>query len=380
MKYEKIFSNSLPKKTKIVKNSKTATINLSGEFMNFNDIYLFECHILYLLKKKINIIYINLEFSGFLSSAVLILLEYIIANLCMNKLETELYICNRLEFKSFGLKMYNESILKKFITNQIPKDEYINRVFEKRNNFIGSHSFRWYISIKDSKTETVSIMSTELEMFLNSHHFKEDVVDNVIEIVSELVSNSMEHAKSDVIIQCFIYERAYSVLRKEECDLIDISIVNISNVRLYTLLKNRFYKDSTTISKKVEIAYSYHKNHFTKDYDEDCFFILSTFQNRVTTRNEKLQSTGGTGLTTFIHSIAPFVNEDYCFLISGNHYLNFDKKFLKTSGDYVGFNKQGNYINDIPDDSIFKRINTNFRGTIYNILLDCLRSEDDENN
>lgn len=207
----------------------------------------------------------------------------------------------------------------------------------------------------DSKTETVSILGTELEFFLNNKNISNEIIDNIIEITTELASNSLEHAKADVIIQCFIHKGAYNKLRKEQCDLIDITIVDFSKNKLHTTLKKRFKVSSETIPKKVYQAYKFHSGFFNEDYDEDSFFVLSTFQNKVTTRNNELQATGGTGLTTFIQTIAPLVNDDRCFLNTGNIILNFNREYLGISGDNVGFNKEKNYIGATPHKDVFKK-------------------------
>lgn len=380
MKKNRIFENSIPEKNiKIKKHDRSVELNLTGKSIDLDTLYKIECFFLGIIKKKINTVYFKMNFEYVNITANFVLLEYIIADFLQNK-DVDLKIEFNIDHRIISYNFYQSSILKKFVDNEIDKDEYISRVFNKRNKFYTSNSFRWYISMDDSKTETVSILGTELEFFLNNKNISNEIIDNIIEITTELASNSLEHAKADVIIQCFIHKGAYNKLRKEQCDLIDITIVDFSKNKLHTTLKNRFKVSSETIPKKVYQAYKFHSGFFNEDYDEDSFFVLSTFQNKVTTRNNELQATGGTGLTTFIQTIAPLVNDDRCFLNTGNIILNFNREYLGISGDNVGFNKEKNYIGATPHKDVFKKSKYDFNGTVYNILLGMARSEDDENN
>lgn len=380
MKRIGIFENSIPEKSiKINKRNKSAELNLTGDSIDLETLYKIECFFLGIIKKNINKVYFKMNFKYVNITANFVLLEYIIADFLQNK-DIDLEIEFNIDHEIISYNFYQSSILKKYVDNEIDKYQYINEVFDKRNKFYNSNSFRWYISVNDSKTETVSVLGTELEFFLKNKHISDEIIDNIIEITTELVSNSLEHAKADVIIQCFMHKGAYNRLTKKQCDLIDITIVDFSKNKLHTTLKNRFKIRSDTIPKKVYEAYNYHSRFFNKDYDEDSFFVLSTFQNKVTTRNDELQSTGGTGLTAFVKTIAPLVNGDRCFLNTGNTILNFNRNYLGISGDNVGFNKEKKYIDAIPNKGVFKKSKYDFNGTVYNILLDIARSDNNEKN
>ena len=60
--------------------------------------------------------------------------------------------------------------------------------------------------------------------------------------------------------------------------------------------------------------------------------------------------------------------------------LNFNRNYLGISGDNVGFNKEKKYIDAIPNKGVFKKSKYDFNGTVYNILLDIARSDNNEKN
>lgn len=383
MKNIKLYENAYPNNEFYYsKRKKSVFIYFEWEIIGFDEIYDFLCKLMAAERKKsVEAIYIDIKSKWFANSSVIVILEYILANFLKNRrniyFRFELDLINK---KKIIYKFYEMSILKKLVSQEIDNEEFIKKVFSRRNDFFMNKSFRWYIKSKDANNNVISLLGTELEFFLKNNYIDDELIDNIIEIVTELSSNSLEHAKADVIIQCFIYQNAYNNNRGDKCDLIDITIVDFSKNKLYTNLKERFYKNQSLIPEKVIKAYDFHKNFFSNHYDEDSFFTLSTFQNKVTTRDDELSKTGGTGLTKFIESIAPLVTEDFCFAISGNCLLRFNRKYLGINGDEVGFNKSRSYKYDVPAKNVFYKLQNDFNGTLYSILLDISRGEENERN
>lgn len=278
MKKIGIFENSFPEKNiKIKKRKKTAEINLSGKSVDLETLYKIECFFLGVINKDINKIYFKMNFEYVNISSNFVLLEYIIADFLQNK-DIDLEIYFYIDHNLISYNFYTSSILKKFVDKEIDRYEYVDEVFKRLNDFYSSNSFRCYISASESKTETVSVLGTELEFFLNNKNISDEITDNIIEITTELASNSLEHAEADVIVQCFIHKGAYNKLRKEECDLVDITIVDFSKNKLHTTLKKRFKSKSDTIPDKVYQAYKYHSGFLMMIMTKMVFLYCQPFK------------------------------------------------------------------------------------------------------
>ncbi|WP_187291024.1 hypothetical protein [Clostridium novyi] len=64
-------------------------------------------------------------------------------------------------------------------------------------------------------------------------------------------------------------------------------------------MKEKRYSQDDILYNKIYKAYDNHKKFFDDEYTEDDFFLITAFQNHVTSRSYK-SGYGGTGLTTLI--------------------------------------------------------------------------------
>ncbi|HAT4245996.1 TPA: hypothetical protein I9059_001154 [Clostridium perfringens] len=223
--------------------------------------------------------------------------------------------------------------------------------------------------------ETPSIINSEVASVLKSYSNNEEWIDSISEVASELVCNVSSHADGDCILDINFNDNIkYNGNNMEEsCTLVNISIMNFGEDRLFDKLKRNIkdkkYSENDKLYKKVYRAYDNHKHLFDERYTENHFFLITAFQNHVTTRSFK-SGNSGTGLTRLIENIIGISKEDYSYVLSGEEILIFKSEFLKVSDEkFIGFNKESDYINFKPEDRVLNKSRLYIPGTIYNLLL-----------
>lgn len=223
--------------------------------------------------------------------------------------------------------------------------------------------------------ETPSIINSEVASVLKSYSNNEEWIDSISEVASELVCNVSSHADGDCLLDINFNDNIkYNGNDMEEsCTLVNISIMNFGEDRLFDKLKRNIkdkkYSENDKLYKKVYRAYDNHKHLFDERYTENHFFLITAFQNHVTTRSFK-SGNSGTGLTRLIENIIGISKEDYSYVLSGEEILIFKSEFLKVSDEkFIGFNKESDYINFKPEDRVLNKSRLYIPGTIYNLLL-----------
>lgn len=77
---------------------------------------------------------------------------------------------------------------------------------------------------------------------------------------------------------------------------------------------------------------------------------------------------GGTGLTSLVKSLLEKSDSHLCYMLSGNRIIFFQQDLMKfNEKNLIGFNKNGDYLSQLPEADIFKTINTYIPGTAYNL-------------
>lgn len=220
-----------------------------------------------------------------------------------------------------------------------------------------------------------SKICAEVAAILKSCSKDEEWIDGISEVVSELFDNVNSHTDGDCLIDIDISNSVKSTNDNidKEFQSVDIAVINFSENRLFdrikTYLKEHRYESDDILYKKIYKAYETHKNYFDETYNEDDFFLVTAFQNHVTSREFK-QSRYGTGLPTLIEKIIGKTEDDYTYVLSGNNMLFFKTNFLKLSKDrYIGFNDENDYFNFRPSNYVVNRSNLYVPGSIYHLLL-----------
>lgn len=247
---------------------------------------------------------------------------------------------------------------------------------EYKKSRINKNTFRKLLTSEELKDSLMqSIIFTDVANALKPYLNDEDWTDTISEVVSELVCNVSSHTEGDCLLDINFNDKIENkkIENSKNHILVNIAVINFSENNLFDKIKynikNNIYSANDALYKKIYEAYNIHENFFNERYDEDHFFMITAFQNHVTTRNIKSGS-GGTGLTTLIQHIIGKSKDDYSYTLSGKNILFLKDKYLNISEDkFIGFNKENDYFNSIPDLNVVNKSALYIPGTVHNLLL-----------
>lgn len=247
---------------------------------------------------------------------------------------------------------------------------------EYRKSRINKNTFRKLLTSEELKNPFAqSIIFTDVANVLNLYLNDEEWTDAISEVVSELVCNVSSHTEGDCLLDINFNDEIENEIAEnsKRHTLINIGVINFSENKLFDKIKynikNNIYSANDLLYKKVYDAYRIHESFFNERYDEDHFFMITAFQNHVTTRDIKSGS-GGTGLTRLIQNIIGKSKDDYSYTLSGRNILFFKDKYLNISKDkFIGFNEENDYFNSMPDLDVVNKSALYIPGTVHNLLL-----------
>lgn len=234
--------------------------------------------------------------------------------------------------------------------------------------------FRRVISGEQEKDSNyLGMLYTEVSSFLKIFDISEEYRDEVAEVVAELVGNACEHTGSDCLVDIDVTSDHSKKEDGKEIEGayygINIVIINFSEQLIGADLKKKLI-DNQILEKRysdVMKAYINHQNKFCKSYEEDDFFNVAVFQDKISGREDKISS-GGTGLTLLIKTLERQSDTSMCYMISGERVVFFHEHLLDYDEDgWIGFNKLKSFFDDIPDDDCIGRSPVYFPGTAYNL-------------
>ena len=222
------------------------------------------------------------------------------------------------------------------------------------------------------KTGYLGILYQDVDAFLRHTLISKDCSADIAELVAELVGNANEHSKTECLVDIDVTNE-YTA-KNEEGDKkyigVNIAIVSFSNKLLGQDIRERFKNHFPKVDRftKLKNAYTYHSYQFNDSYSEDDFYILASFQDKISGRIGKPASTGGTGLTMLIKSIQERSRDDYCYMITGNRVFTFKRQFLKYDSDnWLGFNEKSDFFSSIPSDKVLGSCPIYMPGTAYSL-------------
>lgn len=256
----------------------------------------------------------------------------------------------------------------------IDKKTFI-KYYEKKY-YINEKVYRRIIS-KDilKKDETPSIIASEVAIIVKQISDDYEWIDGISEVVSELVCNVSSHTEGDCLIDINFSNNIGHMddVKKIDRTMINIAVINYSEYRLFDKIKNNIcnkeYNEKDPLYERIYNAYNNHKNLFDDYYKEDDFFLITAFQNHVTSRNLK-SGNNGTGLTRLIENIIGKSEADYSYVLSGYNLLLFRPEYLSMSEDkFIGFNEERDYFSHAPSKKAINKSALFVPGTIYNLLL-----------
>lgn len=260
------------------------------------------------------------------------------------------------------------------------RDTYLT-TFE--TNQIFRHHYRVLVKHDSSSDVFCKIMSdikTFFSVFVSDESFRSDVADVII----ELAGNAYEHTKSDCLIDIDVCRNFYRIDRDENDESnnymgINIAIVNFSTKILGDGIKAKILSKNTEHDSRyeqVKEAYQVHKKYFDDRYNEEAFYILCSFQDKITERKE--DSTGGRGLTKLIKALEDKSDEHSCYVISGKNVLYFIRDYLEyNENGWIGFNEENDFLNCVPYDRVLAS-SPFFPGTAFNFNFIIQEGENNE--
>lgn len=220
-----------------------------------------------------------------------------------------------------------------------------------------------------------SIIMSDLCFLLKAYGVGEENSFRIADVAAELTGNALEHGRSDCLIDCmYTKQRVECGGDKKEIKWISLIVMNVSGILLgdplyikYEVCKEREkYKEEENYP-IISEAYKYHQRDFSEKYGKRDFYLISSFQDRITGRRE-IAYTGGTGLTTLIGSAKMDSNNSECYVHSGNKKLIFNRNILGGERDgLVGFNIRNEFIHYIPDLNYYVNSPLYIPGTAYNL-------------
>lgn len=300
----------------------------------------------------------------------------------------EAIIFDLLNRSSFSVNIIIDKLIKEATTHSkgfldtalcraLEKSRVDKKVFldlYKKPIFINPDTYRRFLSkeILKSNSEIPSIIYTELASILSTYSDDEEWNDSIAETVSELVCNIRSHTEDDCLIDISFGHYKHTETNDPRL-IINIAVLNFSENRLFDKIKRNLemkkYAESDELYNKIYGAQNVHDEFFDQRYNKEHFFIITAFQNRVSSRNFE-SGNNGTGLTNLIQSMIGKSEQDYSYILTGKHILFFKNEYLKISRDkFIGFNKENDYFNHRPADDAISQSSLYFPGTVYQLII-----------
>lgn len=324
-------------------------------------------------KYNIHLIFENLIFKDKITYLILDAIIYDLLKRSNFNLEIT---CKKEDFSDIHTSGFVSTALYRTQSNIGYLDKKLFIKYYEQNFYSTRNVYRKIISKEVLKNdETPSIIGSEVASIAKQISDDCEWVDGISEVVSELVCNVSSHTEGDCLLDINISNNIEHIndTRKIDRTMINIAVINYSEYRLFDKIKNNIcnmrYNEKDNLYERIYIAYNNHKNLFSNNYTEDDFFLITAFQNHVTSRNLK-SGNSGTGLTRLIENIIGKCEADYSYVLSGSNILLFRPEYLIISEDkFIGFNEEQDYFNHAPADQAISKSSLSVPGTIYNLLL-----------
>lgn len=251
-----------------------------------------------------------------------------------------------------------------------------------KDNF--SNHYRKVI-LENNQGNYLGVLMSDVRSFLTKYPVSNDSIQQISEVISELVDNGKKHGKSDCLLDIDI-STTYS---KDDTDKkfigVNIVILNYSDRLFHDALKEKMLNSENEKNKRYNTLFTAYKNHKEKfvskseivGYTEEDFWNICCLQDKISGREKSLLS-HGTGTTVLIKSLQDKADNDHCYMLSGNRSVHFQKHLLSFNKEqWIGFNKENNFIESIPDYSIIGVCPVFIPGTSYNLNFVLEVEEDD---
>lgn len=260
----------------------------------------------------------------------------------------------------------------------------IHRIKEYPQKFkldVYRNHYRKVIRADKLQTNYLGFLQADVATFLKAFDIVDYYRERVSEVVAELVGNACEHTASDCLIDIDVTDdHNKSINGREESGFyygINIVVVDFSNELIGSALKEKLLDEQISGKryKDLKNVYLNHEQFFNVDYNEDDFYNIAVFQDKISGR-KGYSNAGGTGLTILVKSLEEQSDTNNCYMLSGNKVVYFRDECLNYDDNgWIGFNRNCDFINERPDPSCIARSNTFCPGTAYNLHFVMRREE-----
>lgn len=244
------------------------------------------------------------------------------------------------------------------------------------------YHYRKVITEDKKETNYLGKLQQDIYNFLSTFYIEEDCKDDIVEMIGEIVGNAGEHAKSQCLLDIDVTtdhsKSVESVVQNGNYYGINIVILNFSDILFGDGVKNRIENDDLNSDQRyifLKQAYTFHSEHFSEQYTYEDFCNIASIQHKISGATHKGKA-GGRGLTTLIKSLQEKSDSDNCYLLSVKRIVYFQKELLQyDDAEWLGFNKEKDFLSNIPDSIVAQECIVNFPGTAYNLNF-ILKRED----
>lgn len=271
------------------------------------------------------------------------------------------------------------------LLNTKNKESAIKFLTKFKLDIYQKHFRRVVSGTNKENTNYLGKLLQELDSFLKFFNIIEEYRDQISEVITELVGNACEHGDSDCLLDIDITDDHLKEIKNVPQDGfyygINIAIVNFSDILLGDGIKEKIDTNNLITDRYIELgkAYLFHKQHFSETYLYSDFCNISALQDKISGR-PKHGLSGGTGLTKLIYSLQEKSDSNECYVLSGDRTILFIKDYLKYNEDsWLGFNKENNFLNGLPEKNITTDCDIFFPGTAYNLNF-IMKREDEKKN
>lgn len=362
-KEELIFTNVISKNHSGGSNCVESIVRIKNKIFNIESIYSIIEHIKWVNEKvERGSIKILIESTSIADQVIVLIFESIIYHV-LNNMNISIKYRFNLQQNTIGYQCYKNSILYKYNNCKIIKEKYIKE-YEK-NIIIDKNHYRKRCIRSEDKSQ-LSITMDEIACFFKNLLLDEAYSEDLTEVIIEIIGNAVEHSKSSCISSINVLDSSGG---KEK--IIDVAIIDYSDIYLGTGMEKYLESDSKHLYNErngiVLEAYNNHKEYFSDLYGLSDFAMISAFQKNVTSRINT-PFTGGTGLTKLIKALIDKSTQNYCYVCSGETIIFFHRDFLNLTDDgLIGFNKENDYLNKIPNLEIVSKNSYNINVNAYNL-------------
>lgn len=241
-----------------------------------------------------------------------------------------------------------------------------------------------YRRLIHNSNDMIGIVLSDVTSFLVNLNIDRNYAESLSYVIVELVGNAVEHSKSDCLLDLDITDEYVKVENKKvqpgHYYGINVAIINFSKKYIYSDLKEKVTSKCFNGSKYAQLyqAYENHIHFFNEAYNEEMFFTIAAFQNKISGRLEGNKA-GGTGLTKLLDGLEESSDMHNCYMITDNIVLYFKPDYLSQNDEeWVGFNKSNDFLNEPPNIINFRSSKIHLPGVGYNLNFVMKRGEDDE--